>query len=66
MLERLTCKSFYFFLDGYSGYNQIIINLEDQEKTTFTCPFGIYAYKRMPFDLCNAPTTFERCMMIIF
>jgi hypothetical protein len=61
MLERLTCKSFYCFLDGYSGYNQIIINLEDQEKTIF----GTYAYKRKPFDLRNAPTTFERCMMSI-
>jgi hypothetical protein len=58
MLERLTGKSFYCFLDGYSGYNQIVINPEDQEKTTFTCPFGTYAYRRMPFGLCNAPATF--------
>ncbi|KAL6310734.1 hypothetical protein AAG906_028137 [Vitis piasezkii] len=38
----------------------------DQEKTTFTCPFGTYAYRRMPFSLCNAPTTFQRCMLSIF
>jgi hypothetical protein len=42
MLERLASKSFYCFLDGYSGYNQIAINPEDQEKTTFTYPFGTY------------------------
>jgi hypothetical protein len=58
MLERLASKSFYCFLDGYSGYNQIVINLEDQEKTTFTCPFGTYAYRRMPFGFYNAPATF--------
>ena len=39
---------------------------EDQDKTTFTCPFGTFAYRRMPFGLCNAPGTFQRCMMSIF
>jgi len=55
MLERLTGKAYYCFLDGYLGYNQIIVNPEDQEKTAFTCPFGIFAYRKMPFGLCNAP-----------
>ncbi|XP_062017928.1 uncharacterized protein LOC133734314 [Rosa rugosa] len=66
MLERLAGHSFYCFLDGYSGYNQIAIAHEDQEKTTFTCPFGTFAYRKLPFGLCNAPGTFQRCMLAIF
>ncbi|WMV22765.1 hypothetical protein MTR67_016150 [Solanum verrucosum] len=66
MLEKVAGQGFYCFLDGYSGYNQIPIAHEDMEKTTFTCPSGIFAYRRMPFGLCNAPSTFQRCMMSIF
>ena len=66
MLERVAGHEFYYFLDGYSAYNQIEIALEDQEKTTFTCPFGTFPFRKMPFVLCNAPRTFQRCMMGIF
>ncbi|GJV13234.1 reverse transcriptase domain-containing protein [Tanacetum coccineum] len=66
MLERLAGNQYYCFLDGFSGYFQIPIDLKDQEKTTFTCPYGTFAYRRMPFGLCNAPGTFQRCMMAIF
>nr|GEX03050.1 reverse transcriptase domain-containing protein [Tanacetum cinerariifolium] len=59
-------NQYYCFLNRFSGYFQIPINLKDQEKTTFTCPYGTFAYHRMPFGLCNAPGTFQRCMMAIF
>nr|GEZ61670.1 reverse transcriptase domain-containing protein [Tanacetum cinerariifolium] len=66
MLERLAGNEYYCFLDGFSGYFQIPIDPKDQEKTTFTCPYGTFAYKRMSFGLCNAPGTFQGCMMAIF
>nr|GEU52150.1 reverse transcriptase domain-containing protein [Tanacetum cinerariifolium] len=65
MLERLAGNE-YNFLDGFSGYFQIPINPQDQEKTTFTCPYETFAYRRMPFRLFNAPGMFQRCMMTIF
>ncbi|GKF01767.1 hypothetical protein Tco_0028690, partial [Tanacetum coccineum] len=58
MLERLARNEYYCFLDGFSGYFQIPIDPLDQEKTTFTCPYA--------FGLCNAPGTFQRCMVAIF
>nr|GEX92935.1 DNA-directed DNA polymerase [Tanacetum cinerariifolium] len=66
MLERLAGNEYYCFLDGFSGYFHVPIDPKDQEKTTFTCPYGTFAYKRMPFGLCNAPGPFQRCMMAIF
>ena len=58
MLERLAGHKYFCYLDGYSGFLQIPIHPVDQEKTTFTCPYGTFAYKRLPFGLCNAPGTF--------
>ncbi|GJR51538.1 reverse transcriptase domain-containing protein [Tanacetum coccineum] len=66
MLERLTGNKYFCFLDGFSRYFQIPIDSNDQEKTTFTCPFGTYAYRRMSLGLCNAPATFQRCMLAMF
>ena len=66
MLERLANHSFFCFLNRYLGYHQIPIYLDDQSKTTFTCPYGTYAYRIMSFRLCNALASFQRCLMSIF
>nr|GEX52521.1 DNA-directed DNA polymerase [Tanacetum cinerariifolium] len=60
MLERLAGNEYYCFLDVFIGYFQIPIDLCNQEKTTFTCPYRTFAYRGMPFGLCNAPGTFQR------
>ena len=66
MLDRLAGYPHFCFLDGYFGYNQIAIAPEDQEKTTFTCAFGTFDFRKIPFGLCNAPRTFQRCKRSIF
>jgi hypothetical protein len=66
MLERLANHSFFCFLNGYSDYHQISIHPDDQSKTTITCLYGTYAYRRISFGLCNALVSFQRCMMLIF
>ena len=60
MLERLSKHTHFCFLDGYSGFCQIHVPKEDPDKTTITCPFGTFAYRRMPFGLCNAPAIFSK------
>jgi hypothetical protein len=66
VLDTLSGKRYFSFLDGFSGYNQIQISPEDQDKTTFTFPWGTYAYRVLPFGLCNAPSTFQRVVLAIF
>ena len=66
ILERLARKGWYCFLDCSSVNNQISIAIDDQEKTTFTCPCRTFSFKRILFGLCNASATFQHCMMLIF
>src|SRR3954463_13723436 len=66
MLERFSKNTHFCYLDGYSGFSQIHVTTADQEKTTFTCPYGTYAYRRMPFGLCNAPATFRGACLLYF
>ena len=66
ILEKLAEEKNFYFLDGYSRYNQVAIYPENQEKTTFTCPYGTFTFRRMPFELCNALATFQRCILEIF
>ena len=66
MLDRLAGHPYLCILDGYSSYNQISISPEDQEKTIFTCLYGTFAFRRIPFGLCNAHATFQWCMMSMF
>ena len=66
VLDTLSRKKLFSFLDGFSSYNQIQIAPEDQGKTTFTFPWGTFAYRVLPFCLCNAPTNFQREILGIF
>ncbi|GJX08096.1 reverse transcriptase domain-containing protein [Tanacetum coccineum] len=74
MLERLAGNEYYYFLDGFSGYFQIPIDPQDQEKTTFTCPYGTFSYRRMPFGLykmlkrcedTNLVLNWEKCHFMV-
>jgi hypothetical protein len=66
IVDEVTGKKLYSFMDGYLGYNQVSISLEDWHKMTFSSPWGIFLYIVMPFGLCNASTTFQRVMTYAF
>ena len=66
VLDNLVGKRCFSFLDGFSGYNQIQISLEDQDKTMFTYPWGMFSYFVLPFGLCNAPTLFNERYLAYF
>lgn len=65
-LDGLLGKKLFSFVDGFSGYNQIQINPEDQDKNTFTCPWDTFSYRVLPFHLCNSLATFQREVLSIF
>jgi hypothetical protein len=66
VLDTLSGKKYFSFLDGYRRYIQILIAPEDQDKTTFTFSWGTYVYRFLPFGLCNAPATLKRAVLGIF
>lgn len=66
MLQRLVGQVYYYFLNSCLGYNHIVVDPKDQEKIVITFPFEIFAYGRISFGLCNALTTFQICMIVIF
>ncbi len=63
VLNIVASKDLYSFLDGFSGYNQIKIHPNNQEKTTFIMEWGAFIFMVMPFGLCNAPTMFLQSIM---
>ena len=66
ILQRVVGASRMSLLDGYSGYNQILVNEDDRDKTAFTTPWGTFHYAKMPFGLKNAGATFQRAMDMAF
>ena len=65
-MDTLSGKQYFSFLDGYNGYNQIHIAPNNEDKATFTCPWGTFAYRVLPFGLCNALATFQQAILGFF
>ena len=66
LLQKVLGANRFSLLDRFPGYNQILVNLEDREKTTFTTPWGTFMYAWIPFGLSNAGATFQRAMDLDF
>lgn len=66
ILQKVVGSHKISMLDGFSGYNQISVDPDDQEKTSFITPWGTFMYVKMPFGLMNAGATFQRVMDISF
>ena len=66
LLQMVFGSEMFSLLDGFSGYNQVLVSEEDRLKTTFRTKWGTFAYRRMPFGLINAGATFQRAMDIAF
>ncbi|XP_042338496.1 uncharacterized protein LOC121939556, partial [Plectropomus leopardus] len=65
-LDALTGARWFSTMDLASGYNQVPVSEVDRPKTAFCTPFGLFEWNRMPFGLCNAPSTFQRLMQRLF
>jgi len=66
ILQLLSGSEIFSLLDGFSGYNQVLVVGEDRIKTKFITKWGKFSYKRMPFGLINVRATFHREMDISF
>ena len=59
IIDACAGSEVFSFMDGFSGYNQIQIKLEDQHNKTFICPWGTFMYKKILFGLKNVGATFQ-------
>ena len=66
LLQTVLGSEIFSLLDGFSGYNQVLVSEEGRLKTNFRTKWGTFTYKRMPFGLINAGATFQRAMDVDF